>query len=195
MIIPTGYAQLNMIFTGPSVPTGAECTVGFDRTAGPSTPSAAASEIATIIEGCTQLFSATKTDIKMSTLLVKFGPNATGPSAVLAVDFDGTYASTDGAPATAYLIRKNTAMGGRQGRGRLYWPGPPLVDIGPGGVIESNLVGDMNTGFTEFFTEMAAADMPLVLLRAEGSPITTPEPLTGFSCQTTLATQRRRQRR
>lgn len=195
MLIPTGYGQLNLIFTGDTVPTGAQVTLGFENVADEASPTAILSEFATILEGCTDLWATTQANVKCSQLLVKLGPNATGPSATLSVDFDGTYSSTDASPAVCYLIRKNTAMGGRQGRGRIYWPGVPLQDVDLGGVLESNLVTGQNSGWTEFFVESTTAQYPPVLLRAEASPINTPEPITGFSCQSVVATQRRRQRR
>ena len=195
MIIPSGYAQFNLLFSGPSLPTGAQCTFAADVSAGPSTPTAAGSEVATILEGLTDLIAATWTDVDIDGILTKFGPNATGPSSVVPSTWSGGYSSGDVLPATSYLIRKNTAMGGRQGRGRMYWPGVPNSEVDNAGNVSSGVLTDLSVAFTELYTEMAAADMPLVLLRAAGSPVTEPEPLTGLSPQSVVATQRRRQRR
>ena len=195
MLIPGGYGQINFIWTGDALPTGGQTTIGFENESGPSTPSAVASEVSSILEGCTEIWASIWNEVRLTQILVKFGPNATGPSAQVPVTHIGAYSSSDGLPSACYLIRKNTAMGGRQGRGRMYVPGVPLQDVTEAGSILTNLTGNQNTGWTEFFTGMTAAGMPLVLLRAEDSPITTPEPLTGFSCQSVVATQRRRLRR
>ncbi|HJU82564.1 MAG TPA: hypothetical protein VJ796_12570 [Acidimicrobiia bacterium] len=195
MIIPNGYGQINLIMTGDALPSGGQVTFGFENVADTATPQAVASGVSTILEGCTNIWASTWNEVRCTGILVKFGPNSTGPSALLGVTHVGAYSSTDGLPSAAYLIRKNTAMGGRQGRGRFYWPGLPLQDVNEAGVIQSNLLLDQSTGWTEFFTEMSAADWPLVLLRAEGSPLQTPEPLTGFSPQSVAGTQRRRLRR
>lgn len=194
MLIPTGYSQLNIVLGGDGLPSGAQVTWGFKDETGDS-PLVKATAIDAILAGCTNIFASTSDLFRVLSLMVKDGPNETGPSAEYATNITGTYSATESMPAVSYLIQKNTAMGGRQGRGRIYWPGCPLADVTETGSVDSNLVGDQNVGWTEFFTEMATAQMPLYLLRAESSPISTPQILTGVSCQTTVATQRRRQRR
>lgn len=195
MNIPVNYGQVNLIFGGDALPTGAQVTLGFQNVADEDSPTVIASQIGVVLEGCTDIWAATWNEVTLTSLLVKLGPNATGPSAQVANVKVGTYSSSDGIPAASYLVQKTTAMGGRQGKGRMYWPGVPLQDVNEAGVIVPSLRTALQTGMTELFVEMNAAGYPLVLLRHEDSPIQTPEVLTNLSVQSVIATQRRRQRR
>ena len=195
MNIPVNYGQINLRLGGDALPTGGEVTIGFQNVADEGSPSAVASQVGTILEGCTGIWAATWNEVGLRSIAVKLGPNSTGPSAEVASIQNGAYGSADGVPAVAYLVQKNTAMGGRQGSGRFYWPGVPLVEVSEAGIIVSSVVLSMQTGWTEFFVEMNSAGFPLALLRHPDSPIQTPELLTNLNVDNQIATQRRRQRR
>jgi hypothetical protein len=191
--IPTGFLQANFLFGGPGYPLGAECTMGFDHTAFIGDPQDAAdflwtTWIATI--GTYQV-----QDCYLTGVLVKYGPNLTGPSAIHSGTDAGTIADDPSPPAVSWLVRKITLMGGRAGRGRMYIPGLGEGATLDGGVIATANVNAMQTQLTAFMTAVNAGDLTPVLLHGAGSPITTPTPLTSLVADGRAATQRRRQRR
>jgi hypothetical protein len=193
MIIPAGFAQINAIHTGAGVPTGAQWTIGVDHTAFSGDPQAVAQAFETILLN-SGLYANVHSDCDMTSVLVKFGPNDTGPSVLEPANEPGT-GGTGGAAAPAFLIHKNTLLGGRAGRGRFFLPGVPETAVGPGGVLASGVVTAVNTALNAFWGDMATADLGLVLLHAEGSPITTPTIIESLTCDPVVGTQRRRQRR
>lgn len=94
----------------------------------------------------------------------------------------------------AYLIRKNTTLGGRRNRGRMYLPGVLETNASPSGVLTAAsittaqtavnllLVGPLSTGNVD----------QAALLHQVGSP--TPTQVVSFDVQSQIATQRRRMR-
>lgn len=194
MEIPIGYAQVNLKFTGAAVPTGAEMAFGIDVSGTSDTPE----EIGTAIAGAwtTALLPADQvTDIRLVSVLVKFGPNLTGPSAEVPVLIIGESTDDSVPPNTSLLIRKITSDGGRAGRGRFFMPGISEEAVGGSGVIETANVEDYQEHWEDFAGLLALGDVPLVVLHTAGSPITTPSPVTSLIVEDRVATQRRRNRR
>lgn len=194
MIIPSGYGQANLKFTGDVLPTGAEMTFGFDNQSSAFVPAFIADIVAAAF-GDNNLDSVMVAGVTLSAVLIKLGPNVTGPSVEQAYAIDGTASGQSVGPNTAFLIHKNTNLGGRAGRGRMFQPGcsESAVDQdgqlnGTGAVVIGGLWDDFRDG-------MASADVPMVLLHGEGSPISTPTPIVTLTCDSRVATQRRRNRR
>jgi hypothetical protein len=193
VVVPVGYAQVTIGFTGSAVPTGAAVTFGLDISAGPATPAlvAVAVDNAYFSSGIpTQI----ATGANETSILVKFGPDNLGPSAEIATNNPGTGGSS-GVPNTAWLVRKVTALGGRAGRGRFFLPGVPEAEVDPSGIIDSSSVTGMQTAVDDFFSELAVGGMIPVLLHSEGSPLNIPTEITSHEVQSLAATQRRRLRR
>ena len=194
MIIPTGFAQANFKFTGAAVPTGAEVTMGLFVDTFTGDPEAAA-DAAANAWGTALMQGLQTIDITLSSVLVKFGPNATGPSFERPTGIQGTQTDATAAPNLALLVRKNTSGGGRTGRGRFYIPGVSEDDINEGGVLSGGYLSLAVTACNDFHTELVAADLTPALLHSAGSPVQQPLPITSFSPDATAATQRRRMRR
>lgn len=100
----------------------------------------------------------------------------------------------------ALLVRKATARGGRQGRGRIFLP--PCTEnesvISATGDIGAPSVANWNTELAEFLAAAETASLALELLHSEVEPPgTTPPPdnITSLLAQRILATQRVRLRR
>lgn len=196
MIIPAGYAQVNLLFAGSGVPTGAEVTFGVELPLTGSTPAGVAASVIAAYNTAnfkTQM----ATSVSLANVLVKFGPNATGPSALVVANISGTGTAGEVNPNTAALVRKNTNEGGRSGRGRFYWPGVGEGDIGNAGVLTSAFIAGFPSKLTAFLGALDSADIPMVLLHsaASGIPITDPLTVTSLTLDPTVATQRRRLRR
>lgn len=194
MEIPTGYAQANLMFTGNGVPTGAQITLGMDRTGYASDPAQAAQDV---FENWSDsgVMSNVSDDVVFSGVLVKFGPVATGPSALYSDVHNGGISGECAPPSVAFLVHKNTAFGGRSGSGRFYIPGVPEAGVTVGGALAGTYQADVQADMDGFVAAQTAGDLPLVLLHSDDSPAPNPYPITSLGVDAKVATQRRRLRR
>lgn len=190
MIIPAGFAQINLIYTGASVPTGAQVTFGVDISGSPLSALEIGQSIAADYDtsGFQELMTA-GTDL--TGILVKEGPNATGASVLVSVSHPGIN-SDPASPAVAHLVHKHTNEGGRKARGRAFFPGVRESQVGAGGALVPSTVTLWNTALFDFHAKLATDSLPMVLLHTDS---TAPYELVGWTCDGTVATQRRRQRR
>lgn len=187
--IPVGYAHVCLFFTGTGVPTGGCCTFGVDNN-GSLTAAALAQQIdATAVTA--NLRQSWGLNATLSTIRVKLGPNDTGPAADHATNLVGTL-GTSGHPGAAFLVKKNTAIGGRQGRGRLYLPAVAEADCGADGTLLPANVLQVTQRWEAFRAGMDLAGSPLVLLHGNSL---SPSVITSFAASGQVATQRRRNRR
>jgi hypothetical protein len=93
----------------------------------------------------------------------------------------------------ALLVRKNTAQGGRMHRGRMYVPPFSIAEAGV------NTLGDLPEGLAElqadwnlFYTALVSQDLEPVLFHSVVG--VAPTPITSFTVDGKIATQRRRLR-
>jgi len=189
MIIPVGYGQVNFLFGGVGLPTGAQCTLGFDNDAS-MTAAEAADEFGSAFVD--HIVGNLSSSTQFNGTLVKLGPNETGPSAIFNTAASGTDGANQGPPMSCALISKITALGGRKGRGRMFLPGIEDSDIDTGGDIGAGKQSSLNTNFANFLADLTTLQLFPVLLHNDS---TVPTTITEFVCQTRMATQRRRQRR
>lgn len=189
MQIPVFSGQVNLQFVGDNLPTGAEVTFGVN--AGSSTPQAIAAVVETVL-GSADIMSLFSDDQSIANIHVKVGPNETGAFADLPVDIPGEKTEACVSSAVSLLVKKNTAFGGREGSGRMFWPGLVEPDIGSDGTIESSALTALQTAFESFRTGMSSAGHALRLLH---NSATTPYLITSLAVDPVAATQRRRQRR
>lgn len=91
----------------------------------------------------------------------------------------------------AILVRKQSDLGGRAGRGRFYLPPCYLseANVNNNGVIDSAGLPNLQTAMDDVFT-----GFNWVILHDDVGPPIVPTPITGFSVQSQIATQRRRMR-
>lgn len=194
MIIPDGYAQVNLRWEGTPVPTGAESTFGIRLDDAAESPTSLAMKVEAQFSASGIMAPFTQ-DISITNIHVKFGPDSTGPFADLPVSIEGESADAAVPSNTALLIRKHTGFGGRAGRGRMYWPGLPETKVGANGNVDSalrTLVGDK---LDDIRSGLALNDAVMVLLHGAGSPLSSPSVITSTSIDAKAATQRRRLRR
>ena len=94
---------------------------------------------------------------------------------------------------SSWLIKKNTALGGRHNRGRMYIPpyGLASANVETNGNINSTLVGIMQDFWDAILTAVGVSSWELFVLHSDS---TTPTPINGFSVENQVATQRRRLR-
>lgn len=193
MTIPNGFAQINWILSGSSLPTGAQVTMGVDVSGNPGTPEDLANFA--INQWDTYFAPSIVDGYVLTACLVKFGPDATGPSALVGTTVNGEAPGDPAPPNLAYLVRKNTAFGGRAGRGRMYIPGVPEEQVTGAGVLDGTWRANLEASLELSRADFDGVAYPWVLLHQPGSPISSPTPITSVSVQSVCATQRQRLRR
>lgn len=195
MVIPTGFSQVNLVFGGTGLPFGAQCTFGV---ANPEELSP--SDIGLIVENradTEQIMATVASTTTLVGILVKNGPNSTGPSAEVATSIPGEDSVGQASPNVAWLFRKETPLGGRRGRGRMYVPGVGETRIDQAGVIAEPTRAAMQTNWRNFFDELTSSNLQPFLLHGESAsgPAAPPTPISTWFLDARVATQRRRLRR
>lgn len=188
------FVQVTWVFGGTSAPLGAVTTLGVNM-GGAFPPQDTAEAMAAIWE-------ATMLDIQVSSItldevIVRQGPNEDGPTGTTAVGLAGTHIGSGSSPNTAYLVKKNTALGGRRNRGRFYIPGVDEDKVDPSGSITPAWVATVQGVVDDFYDAFGAATvLPVVLHeRVPGPTQPAPTDITSFTLESTVATQRRRLRK
>lgn len=189
MNIPETYAQINYRWTWPVSGQVAEVAFGVSL----EDPGMSVTDVATAATAAYNLGDLRTVQvatIQLSNVHVKFGPNDTGPSHDTPLSEAGTLTGEGVQPNTGLLITKNTATGGRKGRGRAYWPGIQDAVIDAYGHVTTSALATFQTKFTAWAVALDAALIPLYLLHAD--PDTLPYEVTSLTCQSLVGTQRRR---
>lgn len=189
MIIPEEYGQVNFRHAGIGLPNGAECTLGFNNEGGPLQADEAAEAWATI--WAANIVPQMSSSVTFTGTYVKLGPNQFGPFAEFPAAVQGSEGSTCDVPSVAALIIKNTALGGRQGRGRMFLPGLEENEINTGGEISSTRRTLLDAGFVDLMADATTALMLPVVLHNDALA---PTPITSMVTAGLAATQRRRLR-
>jgi len=209
MTIPVGYGQVTHLFSGVGMPNGAAVVYGVEDINLTETPTAAA----TILHDAfgDTLLTSMPLEVNLVTTIYKRGPDEDGPSGSFTFTRAGGDTDNAGTPGIAYLIHKQTALGGRRGRGRMYLPGIGEGDVTQAGLVTSTKQENLNTQAGLFLVRLSTDDFPMVLLHnpsthweiVNGQPrripdagaIPAPTPVTALVASGVVASQRRRQRR
>ena len=192
MVIPVGFAQVNLRFTGVALPTGAEVTFGVEETAPSTGPLQTANGVVTALVA-SAVQSTFSTASVITSILVKNGPNSSGAFAQLGTSIPGATAQEASYAGASVLIRKITGFGGRRGTGRMYWPGIPETNVGQGGVVSGSFLTTLTDRLEDFQALLVGQGLQMVLLH--GDEVAPPYVVSALQPQAILATQRRRQRR
>lgn len=192
MVIPAGYAQINHFFTGVALPRGAQVTYGVELD---GTSNLATIGAALHTEWVTNFGAVTPTNVTLAKTRIKEGPNDVGPFIEVGTATAGTYAAAPDSPQVAMLVTKNTALGGRHQKGRLFLPLLAEQDSDSGGNISAAAQVVYQGALTAWLADVnsVAGVVGMVLLHAD--EVTAPTPVTTLVLSSKLATQRRRIRR
>lgn len=188
--IPTGYGQLTLAMSGANIEGEAVITQGFQNVG--------ADDAGTIADLFKSTFTASEFWERFSTTLafdearVKLGPSSTGEAAVVDIGLTGAVGGQPVSPQVALLLRKTTALGGRQGRGRTFLPGLPQAALDDSATWDTVEPSECATNWQGIWAAMLLGGQPPVLLH---SGALTPTPVTAFVGASRVATQRRRNRR
>lgn len=193
MLIPVGAAQVNWRLGGAGLPLGAEVTLAvtvndFVGTPADAATAAGAAWADNIMENLCNQVTFVNTHIK-------YGPTATGPAADQPYAVNGGIVDDPSPPNISVLVRKNTALGGRSGRGRMYIPGIGEGSTLTGGVLRAGDVGALQADLDAMHAQLIAANLRPLLLHSPDAPIADVTEVTSFTVDTRVATQRRRLRR
>jgi len=188
--VPEGFAQasLSWMLTGDPEPMIVTFGVG---TFADGDPSAMAELLA---DGWESEFGApgtldeyTFTGCRVSLQDTPSGPPVIGEASRSTV---GTVTGTTLPQNCALLVRKNTGLGGRSGRGRMYFPpfAFPEADVSPTGFIGAPLTG-IQTAMSAWLVSVSG----MYLFHDEALSIA-PTVVTSLTVDNRIATQRRRLR-
>jgi hypothetical protein len=121
----------------------------------------------------------------------------------------GTGPSLSAPSNCAFLFRKSTALGGKQGRGRMYVPGVGSNAVGANGVVTDAIQGVLQGNMDTFMSAVVGFSVSAnpVLLHQQVSEFLkngdpnpkfpadlTPTPMISCTVETQIGTQRRRMR-
>jgi hypothetical protein len=207
MTIPAGFGEVRHFYIGSGAPTGAQVTYGIDD--------AGIIDIDDWVEQVHAAWGAAMEDhmvqnVDLIRTECKFGPDEDGPTVEFVETIGGNILTAQAPPNLCFLIRKQTALGGRRGRGRMFLPGVAEADVDQAGNVSEARQTGLNASFGTFHAALVTLDSPMVLLHdpatvwalEDGQPVRVPvgvapapTVVTSLSAQAVAATQRRRMRR
>lgn len=185
LIIPPGYMQVSYRWQALGDANPYISTIGVDHDGAPQTV------LNTIVTSYIGLWPAGDTFTQFTFLgcIAQVGQDGGPPVTIEAnAAVVGTFSGAPLPSNCAILIRKSTALGGRRGRGRMYWPSVIFSEANAdhNGMLAAGVISAYNTKLN---THRSVANF--VLLHHDA---TIPTPITALTCQPQLATQRRRMR-
>lgn len=193
LVIPPGFAEIALFLSFENDPEPMVTTIGMSTT-DPLT--------VTDLEDLGTAFHTALDDElvdEMTLIKVKSTEGNDGSPIIteanMALDFSNSGAPL--LPNTAVLVRKNTGVGGRSQRGRMYIPGYRAESVFSYGVIDPTNVLSLQGAITDVFENFVGLGAPWgvpVLLHTTDAPDTTPTELVSLTVEARLATQRRRLR-
>lgn len=195
---PEGFGIAKVLWSLTGDPEQMITTFGFQDTPGLS-PFLTASALDTIFNdnfvpgSLHSSFTYLGVEVQMGNEAGTGGPVGYSPEAI-----PGTAGGSGPLPQNcALMINKRTAVGGRIGRGRCYFPSGYLLDsaVSGTGVIDPTLVTSLTVISQAFRNDLEAATYQMVLLHVQDLPILPPFPVDLFVVDPIIATQRTRLRR
>lgn len=190
LIIPDGFGQATLVFdfiTGPSNPMN--IVIGYEN-ANDQSPFANATIINDEYESNVLVNSVISNNVMLLATEVLQNPGSASSEVSSGVTGNITLDSLP--PQVAYLIHKETALGGRQHRGRIYQPGATVGNVLEGGTLHTAAITALNVGFTGWRVNLSSNSIPMVVLHS--SVGTTPTEVEALQADAICATQRRRLR-
>lgn len=195
VVIPVGYAQMNMRWSVAGDPEFMYCTLGLFDVTGAKLPAVQAADVGAAWDASTLTTAANMLAGWSAGTVLTTVMTGTGP-----ITFEtGTAVAGSAAAGTlpnncAVLVRKQTAAGGRRNRGRMFVPPAYNNESGVNqvGTLDPATVTVYQNLMNSLENELVAVDMLPMLLHSNGG---IPTAITSFLVQPKLATQRTRMRR
>lgn len=193
--LPAGFAQCAVELSYATLTRSAFVTFGVDNTENDLDADNVASAVASAWMQNGSINTGFGHQVTNRVVTVRLGTDTGEPEiGTHTINNGGGGDNSPPAANVAVILTKNTARGGRRGRGRMFIPWwYDDVDIDGAGLI---LPGSMASrqGFANLFHgALGAAGIPMVLLHSEGKTAEgPPTPVTSLTLQNRVGTQRRR---
>lgn len=200
LVIPVGFAQVTVPLRQANVVRAAVITYGIDIDAWTGSFSDLANWMTLDFDFAWGSTLDSSVTIGPSTVTIGQDgtDNITVPGDVIAT---GNSDYTSPPPNVAVLVRKNTLLGGRRNRGRIYIPwAVNRLSIGETGIIDAAAVTDRQTDAGQWMTALDGTHggngpTPMVILHSSGqTTVPPPTDVSGLVVEARVATQRRRNR-
>ena len=185
VVIPPGFGEASFIFTGD---VG---TAPYVTTLGVSLADAGGDFVAAangLMQSYNQAFGgSTSESLSLDRVILAVGQDGAGGSVESTVGPYQGQGTGDFAPtAMSTIMRKETAVLGRKGRGRMFMPGSVFENnVNEAGALPPGAIADFSSRGDDFFTALTSGvpagvgvPTPPVLLH---SSALLPTPITGFS--------------
>lgn len=195
--IPEGFGEIVVTYSQTGTTRPAQWTIGVEPP--PAQPPAEyLNDVITSWSAAGRVLASNSFDARATAISARLTvQTSTGPVIYeQALGVTGTRTGEAQPPNVAVLIRRNTARGGRRGRGRLYLPSAYLseVDVQEGGVIASARRTELQTIATNIAVGAVGAGLGVpVLLHNDG--VVPPDEIESMVVQNLVATMRRRLRK
>ena len=202
LVIPPGFAQAAMVFDLQDDPQPIIVTIGLDLAGGITDFLLAAADVGAAWSdvGGTSLQGLMCGAYTLRSVRLAVGQDGGPPLVVEApIGLPGGHSEACLVQNTALLIRKRSALAGREHRGRMFVPGISELNVGSNGTIGATTVTAYQTRANNFLNKLRDAgtiDNAVILHTSPqigGAP--PPTVITNLVVDSTVATQRRRLRR
>lgn len=186
--VPLGFYETTMHFTIPGQDGDVVTSLGWFGHDSGDPP-----DFSAVVDALSGLQGNISSDCEFTVCTFNLGSAADdNPTHDEAAGFLGLASGVQHSPATSILVQKRTALGGREHRGRNYYPGAEKNGVGDDGIIDSAVVAGIQTNWDDMVSAMGVlGDTPQLF--HQKLP-TSPTDITTFSVQAKIATQRTRLR-
>lgn len=193
-IIPPGFANVALRFDHSSYPRPAYTTFGVDLGSASGDPDTLADTLA--LNLTPSIPSQLDSNVTWSETRIWIGQDGGDP--IIGINNtprQGQASRTSVSPGVAVLVRKNTATGGRRGRGAMYLPWyVNQTAVSETGIIASASMTALNTAMSNLMSDLSSSPFSMVLLHSAGISVPPdPSPVTSLSVSQVISRQGRRQ--
>lgn len=194
-VVPEGYSKVRWIFRVSGLVDDISTGLGFINESG-QTPLQMATACAEVYHASNWGLPANRND-EWTFVGCEIRHNSLAGVQIAQYELNSIGTQIADAPPVncAILATKQTALGGRRNRGRMYWPPCNLgeISVNAAGFLLGGTLTAFQTSITAFYDQLVTAGLLPVLFHSEPGS-TTPTGVTGLAISSQLATQRERMR-
>lgn len=186
----SGYARALFVFSGDDVPLGAATSIGLEAPPTGFDDAIAQSVLDAYVDNMLGLSTA---GVTLDELRLKVGPEASGPTIVIASGDSGEQAAAAAPPNVSNLVRLGVENVSNRFGGRMFVPGVNEGQVDGAGLWSSAYLSDGQLKVNGFLSDLVLqAGCAPVVFSSTGAP---PRLVTTGTLDPRVATQRRRLRR
>lgn len=183
----SSFAQISLLFSDLNATYPGAVTIGVLN---PGYNDTLRNELDLLLDDAVpSLFGAAVT---VTEALYKVGPSASGPTFVIGGPYAGGISGAPSSPQVAVLVRKDVLAVSGRFAGRFFLPAPPEGSVADQGLLTTATLNAYTSAANDFYNALDAVGCQPYVFAADSSD---PRPVSAFSVQGRVATQRRRLRR